>query len=251
MFSFGVGIVIAIGSLWETLRVIDSFFRGVTTTEFSIKVCPEAISRRMSRSYRTQKESVIAARRTQCDPDGNPVLPRIVARRPAPGDIHPLSKRTIARLLPTLPAEYVYGLSRVELRARQGTEIGEPFGWYGRDEHAIILYSLPTTWKLPGGVSRQFAHTLRRFHAELTFDDNAVTVSWINEEVMGLWFYCEVFTHELGHHFSCQYESRNGRIRGKRFREIVADLQARRFTEELFSRYRSRKAALEPAAKPY
>jgi hypothetical protein len=51
----------------------------------------------MSRSYRTQKESVIAARRARRAPDGGVKLPRIVEREPAPGDVHPLVAELQAR----------------------------------------------------------------------------------------------------------------------------------------------------------
>jgi hypothetical protein len=196
----------------------------------------------MARSYRTQKESVIAARRAKRGTDGSPVLPRIIERKPAPGDIHPLSKRSIRYLLRMLPAEYLYGLSRIELRARQGPEIGRPFGWYWEDERAIVLYSLPTVWRLPG-ITRDFARSLRRFYADFKIEDGAVVVSWRADAIMGLWFYCDVVTHELGHHFAQQYEGKNGRLRGRRFEELIANLQAKRFTEKLFKDYKLRKSS--------
>jgi hypothetical protein len=193
----------------------------------------------MSRSYRTQKESVIAERRVERGADGNVVLPRVVERQPASGDIHPLSKRTLTRLLQKLPVEYLYGLSRIELRARQGSEIGHLYGCYWKDERAIVLYSLPTVWRLRG-ISKNFARSLTRFYADFKFEEEVVVVSWRDEAVMGLWFYCDVFTHELGHHFVEQYQNRNGRVQGRRFEEFVANLQARRFTEEVFARYKSK-----------
>ena len=175
----------------------------------------------MSRSYRTQKESVMAGRRAQRDREGSIVFPRIVEREPASGDIHPLSKRTIAQQLKNLPVEYLYGLSRIELRARQGSEIGRPFGSYWNDERAIILYSLPTVWRLQG-ISKEFAKSLARFYADFKFEEEVVMVSWPNEAVMGLWFYCDVFAHELGHHFVEQYQNKNGRVQGRRFCRVCS-----------------------------
>jgi hypothetical protein len=52
----------------------------------------------MSRSFRTQKESVIAARRIKKDQQGDIILPRIIERKPAFGDIHPISKTAIKRI---------------------------------------------------------------------------------------------------------------------------------------------------------
>jgi hypothetical protein len=194
----------------------------------------------MSRSYRSQKESVIAARRAERRVDGTVVLPRVIEREPALGDIHPLNKPALIRLLQKLPLEYVYGLSCIELRARQGSAVGCPFGCYRPDERAIILYSLPTLWRLQS-ISKDFARSLTKFYADFTFEENAVVVSWRDNAVMGLWFYCDVFTHELGHHFAEQYKSKNGKIEGRRFEEFTAALHARRFTDELFDTYKKRK----------
>jgi hypothetical protein len=196
----------------------------------------------MSRSYRSQKESAIAARRVERRADGTVALPCVIEREPASGDIHPLSKQTVTRLLEKVPVEYVYGLSRIELRARQGSEIGRPFGCYWKDERAIILYSLPTVWRLRS-ISKDFAQSLAKFYADLKFEEEAVVVSWRDDTVMGLWFYCDVFAHELGHHFAEQYKTKNGKVHGRRFQEFVAELQARRFTEDLFARYNRRKTS--------
>lgn len=92
----------------------------------------------MSRSFRSQKESVIAERAIERDGEGRPLLPRIVERAPAPGDIHPVSKRVLRRLLSGLPVEYLHGLSRIELRARELPLIGQPFGSYWVGERAIV-----------------------------------------------------------------------------------------------------------------
>ena len=159
----------------------------------------------MSRSFRSQKESVTASRRIKRRADGSVVLPRLIEREPAPGDTHPLSKSALVRLLHSFPVEYVYGLSRIELRARQGREVGCPFACYRPDERAVLLYSLPKVWRLRS-ISADFARSLTKFHADLTFEEEAVVVSWRDGAVMGLWFYCDVFTHELGHHFAEQYQ---------------------------------------------
>src|SRR5438552_12590494 len=73
----------------------------------------------MSRSYRTQKESIIARRRVT-------MLPRVIERPPAFGDIHPLAGRTVRCLFRRIPLEYLYGLARIELRPRQTAAVGQP-----------------------------------------------------------------------------------------------------------------------------
>jgi hypothetical protein len=109
----------------------------------------------MSRSRNTEKESVRAARGIGRDEEGELSLPRIIVRKPRRGDIHPLPKSILVRLLKHVPVEYFYGLSRIELRARQG-KIGDPFGAYGRDEKAIILYC-PTMGVKPSPSGENFS----------------------------------------------------------------------------------------------
>jgi hypothetical protein len=186
----------------------------------------------MSRSYRSEKESKIASRNIRRDSDGRPILPRIIERKPRPGDFHPMSKKIVTKMLAEIPEKYVYGLSRVELRARKSTEIGEPFGLYLIDEKAIFLYSLPSEWSLPS-MTLGFELELRAFYPEIIRSDNCVTVRWPNTDVMSLWFYCCVLTHELGHHFRNQYRyKRKQALHADE--EMVAQLHAERLKTMLF-----------------
>lgn len=188
----------------------------------------------MSRSYRTQKESVIARRRTATD-----AVPRVVERGPAAGDIHPLQSRAVRGLFERIPAEYLYGLTRVELRPRRTKAIGRPFGCYWRDEKAIILYSVPpVVWQFRS-LSADFRHSLAACHAAITRRDDHVFVTWPDDALISLWYYAHVFTHELGHHYVEQYRAKNGRVGGKLFGEFVAEMHARRFTAQLFKRRRT------------
>lgn len=93
----------------------------------------------MSRSFRTQKESVLAQQRMKKEKNGEIILPRVIKRKPAFGDVHPIPKKELKGILKNLPIEYVYGLSRIELRARN-SEVGQPFGYYAGDEKAIIQF---------------------------------------------------------------------------------------------------------------
>lgn len=196
----------------------------------------------MSRSYRTQKESLIAERRIARYEDGSIVFPPIIERSPKIGDIHPLSKSYLMSVLPIIPIEYLYGLDRIELKAREKDVIGRPFALYRRDEKAIILYSLPIIWRMQSG-SKEFAKTLLDFYADLSFDDSCMIVTWNEPVLMSLWYYLFVFTHELGHHFVNQYKHKNGRLLGVNHNELIANLISKRFINEFFSRISKKKTS--------
>jgi hypothetical protein len=196
----------------------------------------------MSRSDRTQKESLAAARLIERDADGRPRIPRVIERAPTPGDSHPIPKRVLQRVLRDIPVEYVYGLSRIELRARHEPGVGAPFGCYRPDERAIILYSLPPVWHFPAqALAGNFGRSLQRFHARIVPDSTGFNISWPEPAVMSLWFYSYVFTHELGHHFVEQYKAKNSRIQPSSAEELVAGLHAQRLTDKLFVSLRARR----------
>ncbi len=193
----------------------------------------------MGRSRNTEKESVWAALRIARDEDGEPCLPRIIARPPKGGDVHPLPKSILRGALKTIPVEYIYGLSRIELRARQG-RIGDPFGVYRPDEKVIILYSLPRLWVVDL-MSEGGQKNLEAFGARVSQHGRQWHVYWPSEAGLAVWFFKEVVTHELGHHFSRQYEKKRGRIRGVKFREMNANLHSFRLTREMFNRMKRRR----------
>jgi hypothetical protein len=196
----------------------------------------------MSRSYRTQKESVIAERRVARHPDGSVILPRVIECIPTPGDCHPLTKRTLARLLPKIPVEYLYGLSRIELRARHRPGVGEPFARYRVGSRDMLLVSLPPVWYCKP-LDPYFRASYEKFNAIIEQEGEGFRISWRGPAALSLWFYCEIFTHELGHHFVEQYRAKNGRVGSARLEELVADLHARRFTDDLFASDRSGETA--------
>ena len=186
----------------------------------------------MSRSLRTQKESVAARRRVS-------TLPRVTERAPARGDIHPLTARAVRGLFERVPVEYLHGLARVELRARQTAEVGQPFGCYRRGEKVVILYSVPPTiWEF-SGLRADFRRSLESCYAVISQHEDRVRVTWPDDSLISLWYYAHVFTHELGHHYVEQYRHKNGRVGGRLFNEFIAEMHARRFTEQLFKRRRA------------
>lgn len=203
----------------------------------------------MSRSYRTQKEATIANKRMPRDRSGSIVYPRVVERKPSPGDIHPVSKPVLSRLFcDMIPLEYVYGLKRVELRPRRNNQIGYPFGEYQWDEPVIRLYSLPLEWSFKG-FDKQLLDSVVSCNGIVRLADSGedlIHVKWPGEACLGLWFYSYVITHELGHHFNERYKTKNSRSKAGKYEELVADLHAKRLTEalhkELLRRVREREA---------
>ena len=187
----------------------------------------------MARSYRTEKPSVLAIYRIPRDRDNRFVYPRVIARRPSPGDVHPLSKQSLSGILRQTPIEYLYGLKRIELRPRRNNKIGEPFGCYLPNEKTIWLYSLPPIWRMkeiPPGLR----HNVKSFGAAVVNVNDSVEVRWLESEsaYVDVWF-LTIFMHELGHHFVEQYRNQRGRIGGRRHEELVADLRSVR----LFNQY--------------
>lgn len=201
----------------------------------------------MSRTYRTDREHQIAERRILRDREGNPLLPRIVRRKPRPGDIHPILTRQLKMVFGRLPLEYLYNLSSVEMLPRKDG-IGEPFGEYLPDEKRIILYSLPLNWKIDYGdraaAERSARHLdLENLGAGFDFVGNSLKVTWPDARRMGYWFCCIVLLHEFGHHFRSSYPSK--RTPGIRIRVVDEEYFAERKSfdlyREIFINYRGTK----------
>jgi hypothetical protein len=201
----------------------------------------------MARSYRTDKPSAAAVRRANHEGSRPTLVPRIVERKPRQGDEHPLSAHALRNALRDVPVEYLYGLNRIELRARSG-RAGDPFAVYWPDEKIIILYSLPPHWIWPGGIlGSRVASRMRSFFASLTTTPEGLEVAWPSRACVALWFYAEVLGHELGHHYRHQYRyRRRGARRGEE--EIIAMIHSNRFYRRLLRRIRESRAAKRGAA---
>lgn len=194
----------------------------------------------MSDSYRTEKESIAAARRIKRNSNGQIVYPRVVVKPPTLGDAHPLTRRDLSKLFQEIPLEYLYGLNRIELRGRLNNEIGRPFGQYSPTEKVITLFSLPYEWRFQS-LKQGFRSSLLRFYPQIVDEDDSVIVRWPKPEIMSLWFYLDVFTHELGHHYRVQYRHKNGGLGRYKDEELVAELHAERFTNKLFEKARAKR----------
>lgn len=182
----------------------------------------------MSRSRRTRPPRVVAEERAPQTREGERVLPRVVEREPRRGDSHPLSARWLRKALrERVPPEYLLGLKRIELRARESAEVGEPFGCYLSDERVIRLFSLPMSWETRSTYSDSVTTRSFGIRSE-ALGGGRLRLTWPNPTLRLAWFYLEVFAHELGHHHQVQYRHR--RKLGDRIRqELVADLHGARF----------------------
>jgi hypothetical protein len=175
----------------------------------------------MARSYRTEPKWRIAARNAKRDANGDVTLPRIVERTPRIGDVHPIPKPALARMLSRLPVELYHGLRLIEMRPRQAA-VGHPFAEYSPASKTIRLYSLPTTIQLPHISSRQ-RQILEVSLATIEQTPDGYRVSWADSFSMGFWFYYYVFVHELGHHHRFQYRSKTGNPGRVLDEEFMAD----------------------------
>jgi hypothetical protein len=193
----------------------------------------------MARSYRTEQPAAAARRRVKLDEEGAPVLPRIIERKPLPGDIHPVSAAMLRRVLKReVPLAYVHGLSRIELRPRSSLVVGKPFALYRRAEKSIIHYSLPLQWSWKFFPSVKLAAEMQRFFAELDVSPQGVQVTWPAREVLSLWYYIEVLAHELGHHYRWQNRGRRGGGSFTAHEEFVAEIHSHRFYQVFLKQVR-------------
>jgi hypothetical protein len=193
----------------------------------------------MARSYRTQQPAAAARRHATLDAEGAPILPRIIERKPLPGDIHPVSAAALRRVLKReVPLAYLHGLSRIELRPRSSPEVGKPFAVYRRAEKSIILYSLPLEWFWSSFPSFKLLAGMRRFFAKIDASPQGVQVTWPARELLSLWYYIEVLAHELGHHYRWQNRGRRGGVSVTAHEELVAEIHSHRFYQTFLKRFR-------------
>lgn len=183
----------------------------------------------MSLNSRTIPTKKIAARRFARDREGRPVLPRVVERRPRPGDIHPLDRKHLALFLRYQPTDYLYGLKQVELRPRLTEEIGRPFGYYSPSEKAIVLYSVPAQeWHFPAPGPRAVAQFVACGATVTEEEGGSVRVCWTDPIDAAYFLYREVLLHELGHHYDYQYRHKRKYPSGRIYEETSANRHAMR-----------------------
>jgi hypothetical protein len=179
----------------------------------------------MSNSFRTQREDVVALR------DAAEQHLRIIERRPFPGDLHPISKSELESVLAVIPPEMLHGLRSVELRPRNH-EVGNPFAQYRSKAKSIILYSVPHSWEFDAFYP-SLAREVGDAGAEVTREGKRMRVAWPDEDSLRLWYFFDVFGHELGHHFDYQFKHKNGRSPDRSVAERFAELNSAKLREHV------------------
>jgi hypothetical protein len=165
--------------------------------------------------------------RIQRNREGKVIFPRLVERRPRPGDLHPLPKKLLDVLLRYQQIDYLNGLKRIELRPRTSEQVGKPFGFYLRSERLIVLYSMPATWTIPAGAVGLF-EVVAWFGASVTPADGNCIIEWCSLTDLAQFMYCWVFQHELGHHHDWEYRRKRSLPKTRKSMETSADLHAGR-----------------------
>ena len=187
----------------------------------------------MSNSFRTQREDVVALRKA-----AEQHL-RIIERRPFPGDRHPISKSELESALAVIPIEMLHGLGSLELRPRNH-EVGSPFAQYRSRARSIILYSVPHSWEFDAFYP-SLAIKVGNAGAEVTREGKRMRVVWPDEERLRLWYFFDVFGHELGNHFDYQFKHKNGRSSDRRVAERFAELNSAKLREHVARIMKKRK----------
>lgn len=187
----------------------------------------------MSKSFRTEPTRIIAQRRIKKDANGDIEYPRIVSRKPCLGDIHPIDRRLMKLVLQMVPLEYIYGLKRIELRSRQDKKIGEPYGFYRYPERMIVLYSVPSDSWMFDGFPPLWRKAFRALGAKIEKHGETFFCTWHPNKLKH--FICAVLCHELGHHYTFQYDSKNKLIPHQTTNENLAELHGSRILTAIAS----------------
>jgi hypothetical protein len=169
------------------------------------------------------------------DLPNEPVLPRIIIKRPRPGYLHALEKSDVFQILKFVGAEAIYGLRSIELVEQPAATVTRvPF--FGRliVPGRIKLYEQPTPpWRLPGILPETEAKNIRRAGAEVEIDleVEATFVHWPEDSLRNFMIF-EVLLHEVGHHI-LQHNT------GKRTQRIVRTRDHEAFARRFAHRCRS------------
>jgi len=162
----------------------------------------------MGKSYNTKPPNIKAQQEYDAVRNKSKFYPRVIERKAYPGDKHPVSKKKIQHILKSIPKEYVYGVTEIELRAREPNR-GKPLGYYGTQDQKIVLYSLPEVMQINKRkirCSRRLKDYYESYEATVEMDEASLYVSWQEIAWKEYWFIKHVVLHELGHHYSEFYK---------------------------------------------
>ena len=185
----------------------------------------------MSKSFRTQPIPITARRRIKKDAQGNIEYPRIVFRKPRLGDLHPIDKKLMKSILERIPVEFIYGLKTVEMRSRKNEKIGDPYGLYRYSERMIVLYSVPSDSWVLDGFTPLWRKAFRAWGSKVEKQGKTFFCTWAPSKLKH--FFCAVLCHELGHHYTFQYDSKNKLIPHQTTNENLADLHGSRILKAI------------------
>jgi hypothetical protein len=171
----------------------------------------------MANSRNTYPERFQAASHARWDKRGRAILPRVIEHPPLPGDVHPLDRKTLLKLLPMIPLRFLHGVSAIELRARRFGSDKHPLGAYQPRSKLIRLYSQP----FPDKPLREPLleinprSILGVCGAAIVEREGERFLHWPSRKAYARFFFTRVFAHELGHHHVYQFKHKR-RLPGTR-----------------------------------
>ena len=188
----------------------------------------------MADSYRSKPRKVMAKRRREANPG---FRTRVIERRPNHGDGYPLNKKLINKIFDIIPDEYLFGLKSIELKPRGERFPGQPLGTYNRRTQHIIIYSYPVNRMLHYA---DFEDTEKwkevfRIWADLPAEKDFRKDAQMIESISDCALFCKVLFHEIGHHYTYNYKTRNKPARKKEHIELQAELFGPRIMMEVIS----------------
>jgi len=192
----------------------------------------------MSDSSRTWPKWLQAASRVPFNRSGRAIMPRIVEHPPRPNDVHLLDRKSLLRLLPALPLEYIHGLRAIELRART-SEVGSPYAYYDGRHKLIRLFSVPyPDWPWQAQHLRP-GSSLDACGAVLVTHGDECFLHWSGQKAAARFFFSFVLAHELGHHHAYQYKHKrrlpgSPRAHEDRAEAVVMQMRAWRIFNRIF-----------------
>jgi hypothetical protein len=190
------------------------------------------------RLARVLKESGIILNLPNSSESGDPIIPRIIVKRPRQGFDHPAKKEDILGVLQFFGERCFYGLRLIKLIQGNSTLSGASL-LMGRLEvpGTIVLYDQPASpWFVAGLIPRAEREKLERAGAtiEVSSDNLHCLIHWTESALKNFMLF-EVFMHEIGHHLIQQYTGkRNARVVRTKDHEHFADLFAERCRESFF-----------------
>jgi hypothetical protein len=166
---------------------------------------------------------------------GQPVRPRVMAQRPAPGFHHPASRQDVVSILERIGPEAMYGIRSVELCRGPAWRQGA-MPTFGRlcVPGRIQLYALPLApWRVPGMLAKHDAALLAKAGAVVTAHKavGVTLVEWPGDALRRFMLF-DVLLHELGHHILQHHK-------GKRLARIARTRDHEAFAERFVAKCRA------------